>query len=380
MIETAGEVLAGYGIRALFLLTGRGHHLVWQVPQDSPVYERIRLLGRVPASLRRYDEMPHPPVRAAVPLPLSTAHAGLALLMEFLAQRIKREAETRSSLPVEMSDVPVTRTARGRELTLLDISEYHDPLHTRTIRAPFTLYRKPWAKGVAGDLAVAGQLQTVVAVPRLYLDLSAALALRADLDGVARLAGEVSTAIPLQAEGMERLVRDYEGSALRRFHDWFYSEEPHPPERWARTYDRMLPEDLPRCIQRIVAAPNDLLRSRAGARQVVRALLALGWHPRHIAGLIRSRYERGQGWGESWREYDPGLRADFYSRLFSGLLVLGLDDLSDFHCRSVEENGLCGEDPCPLSVDYRRALLERREHERLGGGPLNRFLLPEQHP
>ncbi len=155
-------------------------------------------------------------------------------------------------------------TGRGRELILLDLSEYHDPLHTRTVRVPFTLYCKPWAKGVAGDLAVAGQLQTVVALPRLDLDLPDLLALRADLAAVARLAGEVSTAIPLQEEGTGRLIGDYEGSGLRRFHDWFYSQEPYSPERWSRTYDQMLPDTLPLCVRRILESSNDRLRSRAG--------------------------------------------------------------------------------------------------------------------
>ncbi len=329
VIGAALRILREYGIRPLHLLTGRGHHLVWQVPQKSAVFERIHRLGRVPPSLRRYDEMSHPPYHSIVPQPLSAGHAGVALLMEFWAQRIKREAGPLCRLPVELSDIAVQRSERGRELVLLDLSEYHDPLHTRTVRVPFTIYRKPWAKGVADDPAVAGRLQTVVVIPRLALELPELLELRADLPWVSRLAGQVATAIPVQDDPMERLVADYEGSDLRRFHDWFYSQEPHPPERWARTYDRLPARILPACIRRILESPNDLLTRRPDLRRVVRVMLSLGWHPRHIAGLIRSKYERGQGWGQKWREYDPGLRADFYTRLFAGLRATGLDQLEE---------------------------------------------------
>ena len=51
------------------------------------------------------------------------------------------------------------------------------------------------------------------------------------------------------------------------------------------------------------------------------ALLAKGWHPRHIAGLIRSKFERDYGWGERWVDYSPAMRADFYVRIFAGQSV-----------------------------------------------------------
>jgi hypothetical protein len=48
------------------------------------------------------------------------------------------------------------------------------------------------------------------------------------------------------------------------------------------------------------------------------ALLERGWHPRHIAGLIRSKFERDHGWGDAWKDYSPALRADYYTRIFAG--------------------------------------------------------------
>ena len=72
-------------------------------------------------------------------------------------------------------------------------------------------------------------------------------------------------------------------------------------------------------------------------------MLALGWHPRHIAGLITSKYARPFGWTQ-FEGCDPATRADFYTRVFAGLFATGRDDLVDFNCVSAQE-----QEHCPLS-------------------------------
>jgi hypothetical protein len=137
---------------------------------------------------------------------------------------------------------------------------------------------------------------------------------------------------------------------------------------------------LPPCTRHILEHPNDLLQRPGCIQRVVRVLLAIGWHPRHIAGLIRSKYERDYGWGDQWSGYDPGTRADFYARVFTGLFVTGVDDLVDFNCQSAREEGICFVARCTENLEhFRESLLERRSHERLACRPLNRLLLPEEH-
>ncbi len=88
--------------------------------------------------------------------------------------------------------------------------------------------------------------------------------------------------------------------------------------------------------------PNDLLLKPAGIQIVTRSLLAEGWHPRHIAGLIRSKFaDPSFSWGIDWNDYEPGTRADFYVRLFAGLYATGLDQLVDMNCVSTAEKGFC---------------------------------------
>ena len=86
----------------------------------------------------------------------------------------------------------------------------------------------------------------------------------------------------------------------------------------------------------VLEQPNDLLLKPARIRQLTRIMLALGWHPRHIAGLIHSKYARPFGWTQ-FEGYDRATRADFYTRIFAGLFVTGRDNLVDFNCVSARK-------------------------------------------
>ena len=146
------------------------------------------------------------------------------------------------------------------------------------------------------------------------------------------------------------------------------------------TYDRTPLEQVPFCVRQVLEHPNDLLLRPANIKRVGRVMLALGWHPRHIAGLICSKFERDYGWGDRWLGYDPSSRADFYTRLFAGLFVTGRDDLVDFNCQSAKEAKLCFSTDCPFNLEvYRQSLLDRRKYERLACRPFNRLFLPKEH-
>ncbi|MCX5771736.1 MAG: hypothetical protein NTZ09_15905, partial [Candidatus Hydrogenedentes bacterium] len=139
-------------------------------------------------------------------------------------------------------------------------------------------------------------------------------------------------------------------------------------------------DEIPPCVRQLLVQPNDLLVKPAGIQQVVRVLMAAGWHPRHIAGLIRSKYERDYGWGYRWYEFSAGQRADFYVRLFGGLILGGQDDLQDFNCQSTKEKLLCfWAGHCCNLEQYRDLLRQRREHERLAGWAVNGLVLPDEH-
>jgi hypothetical protein len=197
------------------------------------------------------------------------------------------------------------------------------------------------------------------------MDMRQAIATRQVEDDVRELARRACVRIPEQSEGTARLVDCYLASRLRRFHEFFYSTWHDPRERWPQTYGRIPLEPLPLCVQKIILWPNDLLLKPAGIQLVTRCLLAHGWHPRHIAGLVRSRFEdEALNWGINWNDYEPGTRADFYTSIFAGLQATGLDRLVDLNCTSNAEKGFCVPNPVGCS----------------GLEPLRQILLSQQPP
>lgn len=336
------ELLAGWGIRPLHLLTGQGHHFVWRFKRGTSLERRIANL--LPSAYRDGSEQ---------------VFANLALLMDYFAFRIKAESEADSALPVEITAIQVMPGTSGqRELISIDVSEYGDPLASRTIRIPFTRYLKPWSTGLVRRLGLEDQVGPCVCIPLHEIDVMQALKYRQDPRDVAALAKRCCTLIPDEAAGTARLLADYLGSEVRAFHQRFYETEHDPPDLWPVTYAQTPLNDLPGCVRHVLRFPNDLLLKPAGMRLATRCLLAKGWHPRHIAGLFRSKFEDpAYGWMGCWDGYSPAFRADFYVRLFSGQIAIGLDRLNDFDCDGLGAQGFClkGEHPCDLTP-FRRAL------------------------
>jgi hypothetical protein len=195
----------------------------------------------------------------------------------------------------------------------------------------------------------------------------------------AKLSAHTSTEIPDATRGTGKLLRDYEKSKLAKFHAFFYAQEQHPPELWPETYDQTPLEILPACVRIALEQPNDLLLRPAFIRQLVRVMLALGWHARHIAGLICSKYQRDFDWTQ-FVNVDPATRADFYTRVFSGLFAAGTDDLVDLNCVSAQEEGICTFSNCGFNLlDFKKSALERRAHDKLAHWPFNRLLLSSKH-
>ena len=379
VVQTIERLLHEYGIEVLHVLSGRGHHFIWRIEQNSTVFGMLSEIGRGPPSLWRAERKLHPPNRHAVPSELARAFAGLGLVMEFLAHRVKQIASPLTEIPVELTAIEVGPSDHGREMISIDISEYGDPLYSRTIRVPFSVYLKPWQQPWGFHAGVLASLEPLFVVPLKGMDWREGISVMRDPQLTAELAARTSTKIPQAAYGTGNLVTDYWNSKLAEFHTFFYSQEQHPAKLWPQTYDREPLEILPACVRIALEQPNDLLLRPAYIRQLVRVMLALGWHPRHIAGLICSKYQRDFGWTQ-FVEVDPATRADFYTRVFSGLFAAGTDDLVDFNCVSAQEQGTCTFSSCGHNLlSFKESALERRAHDKLAHRPFNRLLLPSEH-
>lgn len=301
------RILDHCGIRALHVLSGRGHHYVWRIKRDSPVFSSLRTLGAKTS----------PDGKCAGPA--QQAFSGLGLVMEFFGRLVLQIASPECHIPVELTAVEVPPSQRGREMISIDLSEYGDPLQTRTVHVPFSGYLKPWQQAYAVGAENIDKIGPIIFVPAEDSETGGAVAAMRDPARAAHWAENHPTEIPDATEETANLVREYESSALRRFHDFFYSRKHDPVPSWPHTYDRTPLEKFPQPVRDALLFPNDLLLRPGTIRAVTETLVAQGWHPRHVAGLIRSKFERDYGWGEQWRDYSPAMRADFYVRIFSGL-------------------------------------------------------------
>jgi hypothetical protein len=378
--HTIRRVLCRYGIRPLEVMTGRGYHFVWRIRQDSPAFEQLASLGRMSKSLEQlYARNPGPDGEPVSPR-LGNAFAGMGMLTEYLAHSIISEASALTKIPIEMGAVEVGPGERGREMISLDITEYGDPLIARSVRAPFSVYLPPWQQPWLARGEELERMAPIFCVPTGGLSIAEALRLRSDAEAVKELAAQSSTVIPDFSANHEYLIHGYQASPLNQFHDWYYSSEHDPVEKWPETYDRTDLQVMPTCLQGAVTNPNDALLRPGWVRRLVRVLLSLGWHPRHIAGLLRSKYERDYGWGDQWFRCDPCTRADFYARVFAGLIMMRLDGLVDFNCQSAREEGLCGTSQCSGNLLlYRQSLIDRKRYERLAHSPFHGLYVPEPH-
>ena len=377
--NTIKRLLNEYEIEALHVLSGRGHHFVWRIEQGSDEFKKLSGLGQGSPSLWAMEQQFHPPNGNPVPIELARAFAGLGLVMEFLAHRVKQIAAPITKIPVELTAVEVGPSEHGREMISIDISEYGDPLYSRMLRVPFSVYLKPWQQPWIFDPDVLARLQPLFAIPLQGMDWREGISTMRDPQLTMKLAARVSTTIPDATHGTGELLTDYWNSKLAEFHAFFYSQEQHPAELWPETYDREPLEILPACARVALEQPNDLLLRPAYIRRLVRVMLALGWHPRHIAGLICSKYDRDFGWTQ-FVNVDPATRADFYTRVFAGLFVAGTDDLVDFNCVSAQEQGTCTFSGCGFNLlNFKKSALERRAHDKLAHRPFNRLLLSSEH-
>jgi hypothetical protein len=380
IVNRIQETLLEYGISPFHMLSGRGHHFVWRINRGSAAFGKLCKTAELPQHLKLRYATKCSPANLPVSPDLGAAYLGLGKVMEFVAASVKEKCDASTKIPIELSAVEVPPQERGREMVSIDITEYGDLLNTRLIRVPFSLYLKPWKyDGIVND-QIRDRIPVMVSVPFFEMNINEAVEVMRDLKKASELACKASVRIPDQSKQMVNLIDAYENSLIARLHSQFYEQEHTSPELWGISYDRFTTEIIPPCVRTILEYPNDLLLKPAGIRHVVRVLLSLGWHPRHIAGLIRTKYERNYGWGREWYFYDAATRSDFYTRIFFTQIASGIDKLTHFDCISVCSSGYCQvkNGTCSLE-EFKKSLLERVHYERLADRPFNRLFLSNQY-
>jgi hypothetical protein len=342
------------------MLSGRGHHLAWRIGSASSPFRRLCRLGRDSFIPEQAYSPADTPDGFKVDPRFQSAYSGLGRVMEFLCFETIRKADL-SGIPVQLTEIIPQPYEKGREMISLDLTEYGDPLHTRIVRLPFSVYRKPWVRHHVLEESITDRIPLLFAVPSDGRRNDSDPAIRTEPRLIIRAAETGSGCIPSCCRGTDLLIDHYLASEVRKCHQQFYSEAQEDPGNWPDTYDRFKPEALPPCAAEILVHPNDLLLKPTLIRHLVRLLLALKWHPRHIAGLIRSRYERDYGWANRWYIYNAADRADFFVRVFYDSILLGTDTLADFTCACMQEKTCCPSPADCCSLEQFRHVLRKEK-------------------
>ncbi len=362
------HALKRYGISPLVITTGQGYNLVLRISKNSGAFQELVAIGHVEPSLQYDYSHPSAARGRSVPHADGRAFDAIGKLVEFLYHRIKSSSSLPPSIPpLVIGDISCCN--KKREAISFDLSAYGNPLHKRSIRCPFSIYSKHLLRANIYGEVTAKAVGPLFCVPRrtaeMELPLSKVLDIRKNVEETVQLAKMVTTQIPHQLEGIRALLEDYQRSDLSAFHQDFDAVEQDDPATWGEGYDLLELRSLAPCVAQVFLCPNPLLLQPTNLQLVVRTLLALGWHPKHIAGLITSKYMRDYGWEVNFMRYDANRWANVWVRLYAGLIRCGIDDLGDFDCASQHDRGeawrgmqYCPQPQCGFALsDYRQLLL-----------------------
>jgi hypothetical protein len=358
----------------MVITTGQGYNFDVQVTKKSTVFEDLVELGHVETTL--LQDYSQPTAQSGRPVPEADARAfdAMGKLMEFLCHKILIHL-SRRSLPIPTVIGDIVCGNERREAVSLDLSLYIHPVHTRSIRCPFSLYSKHQLTGDTPGDATAENLKTLFCVPRrtfkAKLSLADILDMRRSEKRSIQQARRVSTYIPEQHKGFGNLIAEYRRSALYDFHREFDAVVQDNISDWTRGYDRFDLDSIAPCIAQAFRYPNPLLLQPTNLRAIVRTFISLGWHPKHIAGIIYSKYMRDFRWEVDFSRYNAHRWANVWVRIYSGMILCNIDGLLDFNCTSQQEKGEAwmGMQHCPSPgcgfnlADYRAALQKRMVRE-----------------
>jgi hypothetical protein len=340
------SVFFRFGFNPIVLATGQGYHFVFRVRNTSPVAQALVELGHVEEStLERYRN-PGEARDREVSLDEGKRYDAMGKLIEYLVHFALSEAPRFGcQLPIMIGDIAVGNV--DQEAVNLDLSCYANPLFMRDIRLAFSTHQKHKMYPKKVGEWIFRNVPIQISVPRYTpcngneLSLEELFLNRRHFHNSANYAGAITTEIPENSDGVWNLIQAYLKSSLYAFHRDFDETDQDSPDHWRFTYDRFDDSNLPPCVAQILRDPNPNLLQPTQLQTLIRTLCSRGWwHPKHVAGLIRSKYERDHAWEIDWRKYDPAMWANVWTRFYAGLLADGTDGKIDFNCISHQEKGI----------------------------------------
>ena len=347
------KIYKKYNLNYITIQTGQGYHFVFKLPLTNPLFSKLLSLGYLEPTLKGKYSTTSARRKRTVPEEVGLVFHTSGRIIEYVCYQIFDSLKDYKGLPVVFSDVSIGN--KNKEAISLDLSMYADPIYMRDIRVPFSVYQK---HRIYHKFKLSTQnISPFIVLVRennnneYFNSYKEIIDARTDVKKVVNLAEQISCKIPDCGDGLCNLIEDYKSSQLYKLHKNFDSCEHDDPSIWYKTYDKFDTKVLPPCVRHCLEHPNDHLLKPTNLQTLTRVLLKLNWHPKHIAGLVRSKYERDYGWGDTWYKYDAASRANFYVRIYSDLVLTGVDKEEDLNCLSHYEKGYCWRPNCGFKLE-----------------------------
>jgi len=302
-----------FDMEPLPLMLNQGYLFIAREPLNSRGVKELEKIGNIADTLQERYAVSMGKRHRSIPIHQGRAHEGMSRIMEYFAHRAIKEIRKRTSKPVCLYESFQRAEGRAIEAFYIDMDIYSDPLYLKVIDIPFSF-------------SLNSREEKSFVLPRdSFTSLDQLLRIRKDTDLIGEYSKNINTLIPECRFGLRNLIRSYKGSRLYQFHKVFDSVEHDAYWEWKNTYDKYSGDSIPGYVNNMIKNPNPALLKLANIQLLTKVLMRDNWHPKHVAGLIRSKYERDHGWGALWYEYDASTRANFFVRLMAGLLVDGTD-------------------------------------------------------
>ena len=350
-----------YGIPHLNNNTPSGYHFESKLPFATRAHGKLEKIGFLEETLKsQYASLPESDGKCTRRMTDAAAlgYSAIGRLMEFFCHRVMLAARAHSELPITIADTAPGTTARGREGISLDITQYGDNLNMRSIRLAYSGHQKHKVYVNRVGMEVANGTPIYACVPRGKLGIEEIYDVRRSLESAREYAETVPAAIPRASRGWSRLVDDYRASPLFAFHRQFDSIRHEPRRRWDQTYLNLELKRMPACVAMPLMNANPWLLMPTNILTVCRYFFSLGWHPKHIAGLLKAYYSQGPFWSIDWQHYNVEVRANFWARVYCGMIAMGVDTLDDFDCGAQAEKEFCPKPLCGHDLAEYRAKIE----------------------
>lgn len=288
------DALLSYGIPHTCIMTGRGYHFVTQVMGSSIFMDHLVDAGwKIEDSVKGMLDSNEMQDKLGFRMPHSAecAYKAITRLQQYLITKVIRRIR-HAGQRVEISD-------RGGDCVVLDNTSQLRTSHSGNVAVVASPYEKFYENG--------GRIMARLNRShnrREWIFINDGHHKRRYMDSTLRYLKHCVGYIPEGSDGLSRLLWDYKQSSLfNHLHNPMDHVHPEPPHTWGYTYRAHDYHYLKQWGIDVWQWTHDRnpvqnLLNPEILNGFIFALDRHGWHPRHIAGLLRSIYEDSRfNWG-----------------------------------------------------------------------------------